>query len=45
MGAGAGVGGESTAATDAGADATVEVGRWSYGGTPSDTSDEHYRME
>jgi hypothetical protein len=45
--AGAVVGGEPTAAADtnAGAAATVEVGRWSRGGTPFDTSEEHYRME
>jgi hypothetical protein len=46
-GAGAGVCGEPTAAVDAdaGATAAVEVGRWSRGGTPSGTSEEHYRME
>jgi hypothetical protein len=46
-GAGAEVGGEPTATADddAGAGATVEVDRWSYGGTPSGTSEEHYRME
>jgi hypothetical protein len=39
------VGGEPTAATDAdaGAGAAVEVNRWSRGGTPSGTSEEHYR--
>jgi hypothetical protein len=46
-GAGAGVGREPTAAADADAspDVAVEVGRWSRGGTPSGTSEEHYRME
>jgi hypothetical protein len=46
-GASAEVGGEPTAAadTDAGAGAAAEVGRWSRGGTPSGTSEEHYRME
>jgi hypothetical protein len=40
-------GGQPTAAADAtaGAGAAVEVGRWSRGGTPSGTSEEHYRME
>jgi hypothetical protein len=33
----------STAAADA--DAGVKVDRWSRGGTPSGTSEEHYRME
>jgi hypothetical protein len=45
---GAGVGGEPTAAAadaGAGAAAVVKVGRWSCGGTPSGTSEEHYRME
>jgi hypothetical protein len=46
-GAGAEVGGEPTVAADAdaGAGAAVEVDRWSHGGTPSDTSGEHYRRE
>jgi hypothetical protein len=46
-GAGAEVGGEPTAATDAdaGVVAAIEVGRWSRGGTPSGTSEEHYQME
>jgi hypothetical protein len=46
-GAGAEVGGKPTAATDAdaGASAAVEVSRWSHGGTPFGTSEEHYRME
>jgi hypothetical protein len=44
-GAGIEVGGEPTAAADAGASAAVGVGRWSCGGTPSGTSEEHYRME
>jgi hypothetical protein len=46
-GAGAEVGGEPTAAADASVDAAVadEVGRWSCGGTPFGTSEEHYRME
>jgi hypothetical protein len=39
-GAGAEVGREPTATVDAGAG--VEVDRWSRGGTPSDTSEEHY---
>jgi hypothetical protein len=47
VGAGAEVGREPTTATDidAGAAAAVEVGRWSRGGTPSGTSEEHYWME
>jgi hypothetical protein len=48
-GAGAGTkgGGEPTTIADAnaGAVATVEVGRWGHSGTPSGTSEEHYRME
>jgi hypothetical protein len=46
-GAGAEVGGEPTAAADAGAGdaAADEVDRWSHGGTPSDTSKEHFRTE
>jgi hypothetical protein len=46
-GVGTEVGGEPTAAADAdaGAGATVEVGKWSRGGTPSDTLEEHYWME
>jgi hypothetical protein len=44
-GAGAEVGGEPTAAADAETGAVVEVGRWSCGGTPSGTSEEHYQME
>jgi hypothetical protein len=43
-GAGAEVGGEPTAATDAGADAD-EVGQWGHDGTPSGTLDEHYWTE
>jgi hypothetical protein len=41
------VGREPTATANADADATaaVEVGRWNRGGTPSGTSEEHYRME
>jgi hypothetical protein len=47
VGAGVEVGREPTTATDidAGAAAAVEVGRWSRGGTPSGTSEEHYWME
>jgi hypothetical protein len=43
-GAGVEVGGEPTAATDAdtGVGAAVKVGRWSCGGRPSGTSEEHY---
>jgi hypothetical protein len=43
-GAGAEVGREPTAAVDAdaGAGAAIEVGRWSRGGTPSDTLEDHY---
>jgi hypothetical protein len=39
--------GEPTAAADAGVGAAVAigVGRWSRGGTPSGTSEEHYWME
>jgi hypothetical protein len=46
-GAGAEVGREPTATTDGDADAAmvVEVGRWSRGGTPFGTSEEHYWME
>jgi hypothetical protein len=46
-GASAEVGREPTIAADAGAGAVavVGVGRWSHGGTPSGTSEEHYRME
>jgi hypothetical protein len=44
-GASAEVCGEPTAAADAGAASAVGVGRWSRGGTPSDTSEEHYQME
>jgi hypothetical protein len=44
-GAGMEVGGEPTTVVDAGVGAVVEVGKWSHGGTPSDTSEEHYRME
>jgi hypothetical protein len=46
-GVGAEVGGEPTTAAnaDASAIAVVEVGRWSRGGTPSITLEEHYRME
>jgi hypothetical protein len=47
LGAGAKVGGESTAAADAGVDAAAadKVGRWSRGGIPSGTSGEHFRTE
>jgi hypothetical protein len=45
VGAGAEVGGEPTAAMNADAGAAVEVGSWSSGGTPSGTSEGHYRME
>jgi hypothetical protein len=47
VGAGVEVHGEPTAAADAaaGAGAVIEVGRWSHGGTPSSTSEEHYWME
>jgi hypothetical protein len=45
-GAGAVVGGEPTAAADAGVGAgatvAVGVGRWIHGGTPSGTSEKHY---
>jgi hypothetical protein len=41
-GAGTEVGGEPTIAVDAAAGAGVEVDRWSCGGTPSGTSEEHY---
>jgi hypothetical protein len=48
-GANAEVGGEPTAVADTGAGAgaavAVRVGRWSCGGTPPSTSEEHYRME
>jgi hypothetical protein len=46
-GVGAEVGGEPTAAADDGAGATVAggVGRWSHGGTPSGTSEEHFQTE
>jgi hypothetical protein len=40
--AGAEVGGEPTAVADAGAAAAAGVGRWSRGGTPSRTLEEHY---
>jgi hypothetical protein len=45
--AGAEVGGEPTATVviGAGAATTVGVDRWSCGGAPSDTSEQHYRME
>jgi hypothetical protein len=43
--AGAKVGGEPTAATDAGANAAGKVGRWAHDGTPSGTLEEHYRTE
>jgi hypothetical protein len=45
VGAGVEVGGEPTAAADAAAGVGVEVDRWSRGGTPSGTSEEHYQME
>jgi hypothetical protein len=48
-GAGAEVGVEPTTAADtgagAGAVAAVGVGRWSHGGTPSGTLEEHYWTE
>jgi hypothetical protein len=46
-GVGAEVGGKPTAAADAGVDDVVagKVGRWSRGGTPSGTSEEHFQME
>jgi hypothetical protein len=46
-GAGIEVGGEPTvvAVQGAAAAAAVRVGRWSRGGTPSGTSEEHYWME
>jgi hypothetical protein len=43
--AGAEVGREPTAATDADAGARAGVDRWGRGGTPSYTSEEHYWME
>jgi hypothetical protein len=45
--AGAEVGGEPTAVADAGVGtaAVAGVGRWSCGGTPSGTSEEHYWTE
>jgi hypothetical protein len=39
------VGGEPTAVANTDAGAAIEVGRWSRGGTPSGTLEEHYRME
>jgi hypothetical protein len=41
------VGEEPTAAADVGVDAAVagEVSRWSRGGIPSDTSEEHYQTK
>jgi hypothetical protein len=46
-GVGIEVGREPTAAADATADAAAagEAGRWGRDGTPSGTSEEHYRME
>jgi hypothetical protein len=45
-GAGTEVGGEPTAATDAGADATAgEAGRWGHDGTSFSTLEGHYRTE
>jgi hypothetical protein len=44
-GAGAKVGGEPTATTDADVGAGVEVGRWSHGGTLSGTLEERNYME
>jgi hypothetical protein len=44
-GADAEVDGEPTTAMDVAATARVEVDRWGRGGTPSDTSEEHYWME
>jgi hypothetical protein len=41
------VGEEPTTTTDAGADVATAIGVswWNCGGTPSDTSEEHFRME
>jgi hypothetical protein len=48
-GAGTEVGGEPTVTAYTGASdgaaMAVGVGRWSHGGTPSSTTEEHYRME
>jgi hypothetical protein len=47
-GAGVEVGGEPTAAADAGADVVAvagEAGKWGHDGTPSGTSGEHYQTE
>jgi hypothetical protein len=49
-GAGVEVGGEPTAAADAGAGADAvavagEAGKWGHDGTPSGTSGEHYQTE
>jgi hypothetical protein len=43
IGANAVVGGKPTATTDDGA--VANAGEWGGGGTPSSTSEEHYRME
>jgi hypothetical protein len=44
-GVGAEVGGEPTTTADVAAGDGVEVGRWSRGGTPSGTLEEHCRRE
>jgi hypothetical protein len=44
-GAGAEVGGEPTATTDAGAATVDEAGRWSRDGTPPGTLEEHCQTE
>jgi hypothetical protein len=44
-GVGTEVGGEPTAAADAGAAAADEVGKWGHDGTPSGTLGEHYQMK
>jgi hypothetical protein len=46
-GASAEVGGEPTAATDVDVDAAMTGGvdRWSHGGTPFSTSEEHFQTE
>jgi hypothetical protein len=44
-GSNAEMGRESTIVAVVGAAAAVGLNRWSRGGTPSGTSEEHYRME
>jgi hypothetical protein len=44
-GADAEVGAEPTAAAGTDAGAVIEVDRWRHGGTPFDTSGEHYRTK